>query len=234
MMKFYLTALMALIFVVSANASCSIEVTRVEGTFETAGEWGGKKAYFSVVPDMELPDGRYRWSGVSPASAGVTASFSNPDGAGTLILAIDSASSSCADVVLDLRYENDVTMCKASTIILNDAAAPVFSYTPDHAIDMSCADVGTHEDLSATDDTTFFPVVDFSESASGGTVESGTYLLTRTWTATDNCARTTVFTQTIMVKDLESPTLEIHQEDGSVSCDRVPLASECDITALDK
>jgi len=59
------------------------------------------------------------------------------------------------------------------------------------------------------------------------------YLLQRTWQATDLCGQTVSKVQTIFVNDVTPPTLSAPPADISVKCGHVPPADTNAVTALD-
>src|SRR5690606_15353904 len=81
------------------------------------------------------------------------------------------------------------------TITVQDTTAPVFVEILPTDVTIECDAVPTADVLTATDDFGFVPVT-FTETTTAGNC-AGNYILTRTWTATDDCGLKTGRTQTI-------------------------------------
>ncbi|MBK7342580.1 MAG: hypothetical protein IPJ06_05395 [Saprospiraceae bacterium] len=54
----------------------------------------------------------------------------------------------------------------------------------------------------------------------------GTYILTRIWTATDNCGNTTSDQQVITAVDQTPPAVGTIPDDVTVQCDAIPVAPQ--------
>jgi len=73
---------------------------------------------------------------------------------------------------------------------------------------------------TATDNCTMFPVIDFSDTDNGGSGCPGDPLIiTRTWTATDDCGNQSSCVQTITVEDNVAPTFLSVPDDITVLAD---------------
>ncbi|MHC4797771.1 MAG: HYR-like domain-containing protein, partial [Planctomycetota bacterium] len=72
------------------------------------------------------------------------------------------------------------------------------------------------------------PVV-FEEESTGTCPDS--QVITRTWTATDDCGNSVTHTQTLTVVDTVAPVLSEQPSDATVECDAVPAAIQ--VTATD-
>jgi hypothetical protein len=90
-------------------------------------------------------------------------------------------------------------------LIVRDSNPPVLS-CPAPVISGSCCTDTPFPDLNATDDCDGTIPAIKNETRTDGPCPN-TYNLTRTWTATDSCNRTTVCTQVVMVVDNNPPTL---------------------------
>ena len=64
-----------------------------------------------------------------------------------------------------------------------------------------------------------------------GSATDDCYVITNTWTATDNCGNTNIHTQVITVEDTTIPTFENTPSDLTVECDAVPATDT--VTAID-
>ena len=83
--------------------------------------------------------------------------------------------------------------------------------------------------VSATDNCAD-PAVEFTETTEPGAC-NGQLIITRTWTAIDDCGNRTTQSQTITVVDTTAPTLQNTPADQTAECDAVPLPA--DVTASD-
>ncbi len=111
---------------------------------------------------------------------------------------------------------NDVDCVQ--TITLLDSTAPEFvEVCPDDLVIECGGEVPAAATMTATDNCDPAPVVTFDQSTEGN-------IITRTWTATDNAANSTVCTQIItLAVDEEAPVFDqACPGDITVECDAVP------------
>ena len=93
------------------------------------------------------------------------------------------------------------------TITVQDITAPVITCPAD--ITVNCEDpsvpaaTGT---ATATDNCDAAPVITFARCYYTGSC-AGNYVITRTWTATDNCGNASTCVQTITVQDITAPVI---------------------------
>ncbi|WP_067149106.1 HYR-like domain-containing protein [Pseudotamlana agarivorans] len=119
------------------------------------------------------------------------------------------------------------------TITVTDTTAPVLdlpvNVTAECSDSLSPIIFGT---ATATDNCDPAPVVTYNDVKTNGSC-SGTYTITRTWTATDSCGNTVSADQIISTSDTTAPTFDqsVLPVDVVVECDNVP-ASEV-LTASD-
>ena len=86
---------------------------------------------------------------------------------------------------------------------------------------------------SATDDCDLTPTVSYSDSVAAGTCPQK-HVITRTWTATDDCSNSASCKQTITVTDTGAPVFTSHPNDTTVQCSsNVPAPSPESCTATD-
>lgn len=83
---------------------------------------------------------------------------------------------------------------------------------------------------ASASDTCSTPVINYTDSTIPGICPEES-VITRTWTAADDCGNTVSCSQTITVEDNTAPTLSEVPEDLTVECDAVP--EPADITATD-
>jgi gliding motility-associated-like protein len=119
------------------------------------------------------------------------------------------------------------TSTAVQTITVHDTTAPSFGGSIPVDFSASCDAVPGAVTLTASDNcgggTTPVPVV-MTETITPGTC-AGSYILTRTWTATDLCGNIAVVDQDITVSDTTAPTfVEEIPVDITVECDAIPTA----------
>jgi gliding motility-associated-like protein len=115
---------------------------------------------------------------------------------------------------------NQVT--HTQTITVQDTTAPTFVESLPANVTVECDAIPTAEILTATDNCGTAAVT-YNEVRTDGSC-SGTYALTRTWTATDLCGLTTVHTQTVNVEDTTAPILATpYTAVLAASCDAIPV-----------
>ena len=119
------------------------------------------------------------------------------------------------------------------TITISDTTAPEFvEESLPLNVSVECDNIPDSETLTATDNCDSEIVVEFDQTRTDGDCDNN-YILTRTWTAADNCGNTTTHTQTITVTDTTAPEFveENLPSDLSVECDAV--ADPATLTATD-
>jgi gliding motility-associated-like protein len=109
-------------------------------------------------------------------------------------------------------------------ITVRDTTRPVFTTTVPANVTVDCNSVPTAPVMTATDNCTpgtiTATVTDVQKTVTGAC--AGTYTITRTWTAADNCGNTTTATQVITVQDRTKPTIQTGAaRDTLVDCDKV-------------
>lgn len=106
-------------------------------------------------------------------------------------------------------------------ITVQDIVSPVITSTPAN-VTVSCDAVPLPGTPTATDNCDTDVTITFDGETRVGGVCPFTYVLTRTWTATDNCGNTKTTTQVLTVQDLENPTFTSVPADVTVSCNNIP------------
>ncbi len=100
-----------------------------------------------------------------------------------------------------------------------DTQAPVIIGVPSN-MTVECDAVPTPANVNATDDCTS-PSLVFEETS---VITGCETILTRTWTATDNCGNQSSASQVITVTDSAAPTFNNIPSDENVECDNIPAA----------
>ena len=121
------------------------------------------------------------------------------------------------------RDECDNETTHVHTITVEDNTAPVFNETLPTDLTVSCGSVPAAVVLTATDNCGT-ATVSYTETRADGAC-ANSYILTRTWTAKDECDNETTHVQTITVEDNTAPVFnETLPTDVTVSCGSVPAA----------
>jgi large repetitive protein len=162
-----------------------------------------------------------------PTAATPTAT-DNCDSNPNIAFAETSAAGSCAGSYVLTRTWTATDACGNSSslsqhITVIDTTAPVLAGVPSDAT-VQCDAVPTAATATATDNCDSAPTVSFAETSAAGTC-SNSYVLTRTWTATDACGNSSSATQTITVIDTTAPVLAGVPADATVQCNEVPTAA---------
>jgi len=150
------------------------------------------------------------------------------------VLMSESGPDYCDDGILLTRTWSATDACGNSTsevqlIFLFDNDPPVFDELPTD-ITISCTDDLPDSKLTATDLCTPEIVVDFNMGIQFiGCAQN--QLITRTWTAEDDCGNVATHSMTITVSDDEAPFIEENIENITISCDQsIPTS---DVTVRD-
>ena len=107
----------------------------------------------------------------------------------------------------------------SQTIAVSDNTAPELTVPAD--VSAECSSIPEVGTASATDNCDENVVVTYDgETRTDGECE-GSYTLTRTWTATDNCGNETSASQTITVSDITAPELSV-PADATAECSSIP------------
>ncbi|SIN80800.1 gliding motility-associated C-terminal domain-containing protein, partial [Chitinophaga niabensis] len=122
---------------------------------------------------------------------------------------------------------NDTTITQV--VHVQDTSAPVILVVPADTT-VNCDVVPAMIDLTATDNCNGPVTVTKSETRQNGTCDNS-YILTRTWTATDACGNDSVYRQIVTVQDTTHPTILVIPADTTVNCDAVP--AQPDLTGVD-
>lgn len=137
----------------------------------------------------------------------------------------ETNSGSCAGSYTLTRIWTATDACNNTTIhtqliTVVDSLPPILSSMPADLL-ISCATIPPAPVVTATDNCTPAPVVQFLETQEPQNCP-GNYLIKRSWTATDSCGNTVTHVQTIQVKDTIAPILTQVPADVSVACGNIP------------
>lgn len=113
------------------------------------------------------------------------------------------------------------TSTATQLIAVQDITSPTFTSVPANET-VSCESIPTVGTPVATDNCD----PDVTITYNGETRTNGsclyTYILTRKWTAIDNCGNSATTEQAIQVRDMSKPVFTYVPPDGLVSCDNIP------------
>ncbi|MGV1015616.1 MAG: hypothetical protein ACOYB4_11660, partial [Methyloceanibacter sp.] len=116
----------------------------------------------------------------------------------------------------------------SQTITIVDTQSPVLEGVPADATN-ECSAISAPAEVTATDNCAGKVPVQFAETTNG----TCPTILTRVWTAADDCGNAAAATQTVTVVDTAAPAFnEPLPEDVAVECDAVPAAAT--LTASDR
>ncbi|MFB9090447.1 HYR-like domain-containing protein, partial [Flavobacterium paronense] len=108
----------------------------------------------------------------------------------------------------------------SQTIFVQDTTAPVISTLP-AASTISCSEIPSFATPTATDNCNSGATLTFADVKIGGNC-SGSYSVTRTWTAIDGCGNTSTASQTINVIDNIAPVISDLPTTSAISCPATP------------
>jgi len=159
------------------------------------------------------------------------------DTCGTAIVSFEetTSSGSCSGDSIITRTWTAIDNCNnetihMQTITVEDTIYPTFNEALPGNTTVDCDSIPVEETLTASD-TCGTAIVSFEETTSSGSC-SGDSIITRTWTAIDNCNNETIHVQTITVEDTIYPTFnEALPGNTTVDCDSIPI--EETLTASD-
>ena len=112
------------------------------------------------------------------------------------------------------------TSTATQTINVEDVTAPVISALPG-ATTINCDVTPSWDTPTATDLCDANVTLTFNDVTTAGAC-AGSYSVTRTWTATDECGNTSTATQTINVEDVTPPTISLLPGATTINCDATP------------
>ncbi len=225
-------------------------VTYLWKATDECGNASEKTLAFNILPDTTAPTfdaeptaiADLNCSGQLPAQQ--TLSATDNCGTATVVASVDPFTvDKCKGYSVTYRWKATDECGNASekTLafnILPDTIKPVFSEFPTDTI-VACsgipqlAEIGTT--VKATDNCNSIPVIVYNGETKTSGICPNLYIITRTWTATDECGNSSEKTQTITVKDLIAPVFVIFPEDETVECSdllseipTVEVTDDCD------
>ena len=108
------------------------------------------------------------------------------------------------------------------TITIVDTTAPVLTIPADYTAE--CSDEHPMDDATATDNCGEVTITVEEETTPGAC--AGDYVITRTFTATDDCGNATSATQTITIVDTTAPEFTSVPSDYTAECDQELVLDE--------
>jgi hypothetical protein len=109
----------------------------------------------------------------------------------------------------------------SATIMVRDVTAPTITCVA-QTTPINCPAVPVFNAPTATDACDATVTITFSDATTQGSC-AGTYSVTRTWTATDDCGNTATCSATIMVRDVTAPTITCVAQTTPINCPAVPV-----------
>lgn len=113
------------------------------------------------------------------------------------------------------------------TITLEDKTAPTFDNAPMDA-SAECSDLPDGTLITASDECSSATVTFVDVTTDGMCIDS--YTIARTFTATDECGNTALFTQTITVVDTTNPVFTSVPDDVAIACGNIPAVQTATAT----
>jgi len=139
-------------------------------------------------------------------------------GGGLTVSYSDSTAGTCPIVITRTWTATDSCGNSGSAnqiLTIQDVTAPTLSGVPAN-VTVQCSAVPAPATVTASDACDASPTVTLSESTVAGSC-AGNYVLTRTWTATDDCGNSANASQVITVQDTTAPVLTL-PANATVEC----------------
>jgi gliding motility-associated-like protein len=114
------------------------------------------------------------------------------------------------------------------TINVMDTTAPVIAILPEVST-ISCPAVPAFTTATAMDNCGSIASLIFADVTTNGPC-AGSYVVTRTWTATDACGNAATASQTINVQDTTAPVIAALPEASTISCPAIPEFAQASAT----
>ena len=169
-----------------------------------------------------------------PAAATLTAT----DNCGTASVAFTetSAAGACAGAYILTRTWTATDLCNnatthVQTVTVQDTTPPTFVQEVLPAdVTVECSAVPAAATLTATDNCGTAAVAYNEVKSNNSESCPNSYILTRTWTATDLCNNATTHIQTVTVQDMTPPVIAVPPTRLSVNCPETPAFAEATAT----
>jgi len=199
-------------------------VCNAGGPYEV--ECNGSSPTVALVNASTDPDGDPMTNSWSSSGCSGSAFSSSTAAAPTYSLnGLGTCSATC-DVSLTVSDLEDSSSC-STTVTIKDTTAPGINCPADRTIECSAsADTSVAANGSATGTDTCDPSVDVVSSDTTVTGCGYTEVITRTWTATDDCNLSSSCSQSIEVEDSTPPSIDSVAVAKTVECDGAGNAAE--------
>ncbi len=226
---------------VSDGQTCPETITRTYRATDSSGNWA-ECAQTIVVNDTIAPvfdqpcpgNITVECDAVPPATT-LTAT-DNCDADPTIVFVEDTTLGSCTgEYTLTRTWTvtddcNNQAQC-VQVVTVEDTTPPEFDQLCPADITVECDNIPTAPTLTATDNCDPAPTVTFNETTTPGNCDQE-FVITRTWSTTDDCGNDTTCIQVITVEDTTPPAFDQPcPTDITVECDNVPDAAV--LTATD-
>ncbi|MBK8721380.1 MAG: hypothetical protein IPL95_03640 [Saprospiraceae bacterium] len=155
----------------------------------------------------------------------ITTATDNCDSQVSITYNQDKANGNCTDSYVLTRTWTATDNCNnnsqcVQTITVRDTKAPVIAGCPAN-VTVECDAVPNPATPTATDNCDSQVSITYNQDKANGNC-TDSYVLTRTWTATDNCNNNSQCVQTITVRDTKAPVIAGCPANVTVECDAVP------------
>ena len=226
---------------VQVGDSCGGTITRTWNITDACGNVAETRTQIITISDTQAPiieasPADITVECIDDVPAMVSLNYTDNCDTSGMVLGVDGVQvgDSCGGTITRTWNITDacgnVAETRTQVITISDTQAPTFNETLPVDIATECDSVSTADTLTA-DDNCGTAVVVFTETRTDGSCAND-YVLTRVWTATDECGLETVHTQIITVQDTTAPTLSNLPDDQiTVVCGEIPEVAE--ITAED-
>ncbi|MFT5148929.1 MAG: hypothetical protein ACI86P_001615, partial [Flavobacteriales bacterium] len=199
-------------------------------TWTATDDCGNTAEHMQTVTITDIVDPEFE--GILPGDLTVecdmipdAATLTATDLCGTAVVTMEenTSSTTCPSTltrVWTATDECDNVSIHTQVLTINDTTDPVLSTTPSD-VTAECDAIPMAAILTATDNCDDDVSVVFNESSDP---VSCNYVITRTWTAIDNCMNQVVVTQLVTVEDSTAPTFDAGTtpSDSTVECDAIP------------
>ncbi len=226
------------------GGGCPYTITRTWVATDACGNQSSATQVITVIDEeapilVGVPDDFVGECGNAPGADQVTA-IDNCDEDIPVILTEEVLGEVCPLTIVRTWTATDNcgnTVSASQTITINDTTAPVFVSGPEDAtVECDMVPGPDNDAIEVEDNCDLNLEITFEETSTPGepAVEGGEpcgEVITRVWTATDDCGNSSSFTQVITVVDTTAPVLVNVPEDTTVECTAIPQPAV--VTAVD-
>ncbi len=183
-------------------------------------------ATITIEPPLALPD--INCGEPLPAGQVLVATTDCPTSGAIVTFSVDPYFEDlCGGTQVTYRWTatdncGDLEEVFTSFFILPDVNEPIVTGVPAD-VTVECGNIPNAPSITAIDDCSQAVTITFSENILNGSCPSS-FIIIRTWVATDDCGNTSSADQNITVDDFSVPVLIGVPVDMTVECDNIPVA----------